>query len=98
VCLIMATKKRKKAMTPEELQRQLRHLSGQVKRISMSFTFRGTQTEQSRTVRLLKSLSADAQMYVVASALADLDHFGVLAGVILQHEQALKDSMHSCAL
>jgi hypothetical protein len=88
--MAMMNKKRKKTKTPEELQKQLDDLRGQVKRISLSFTFRGTQTEQSRTVRLLRSLSADAQMYIVASALADLDHFGVLAGVILQREQALK--------
>jgi hypothetical protein len=89
----MATmnKKRKKTVTPEELQKQLEHLSGQVKRIRLSFTFRGTPKEQSRTVRLLEGLSYDAHLYIVASALADLDHFGVLAGVILQREQALKD-------
>jgi hypothetical protein len=90
----MATKKKQKTMTvTEELQLHLDHLRGQVQRIRLSFTFKGTQREQARTSRLLASLSYDAQLYIVANALSDLDHFGVLAGVMLQREEALKNEM-----
>jgi len=65
-------------------------LSNQVKRIRMSFTFRGTRKEQARTVGLLRSLGEDAQRYVVASALANLDHFGTIGRVFVIREQALQ--------
>jgi hypothetical protein len=86
----MAMKKRQKAMTAEELQQQLDYLSGQVERINISFTFKGTTAQQSRTVRDLERLSDNARSYVLASALANLDYFGELAGVFVLREEALR--------
>jgi len=85
--------KRKKTITPEELQRKFDNLLHQVKRIRITLTFNGTVKEQRRALRFLNSLSEDAQTYILASALTDFDYFDKLSSVFLERERRYKNEM-----
>jgi len=86
------TKARKKVMTTEEVEQMLKELHQQIKKISMTLTFSGTRKEQVRTVRLMNSLSEEAQIFVLASAIANSDYFGGFGGVFLEREHRLRNA------
>jgi hypothetical protein len=61
----------------------------EVRKLSLSVSFDGTQEEQERATKLMDGADFDTQLLFIAQTLWKLDHFGVIANYFREQEKEM---------